>query len=198
MVADAVAIAAVPFGPLGWEVTDLIATVADVPRLGYQLQFADHRVLLDEIEECRQLVDLVQAASQRGRKIEAEAVDVHLRGPVTQAVHHQLQYERVAHVEGVAGARVIHVVLLVVLDEAVVRGVVDALHRQCRTHVVALGRVVVDDIENDFHASLMQRLDHLLEVLYLLALAVAVGVLVVWREIADGVVRVRALISRAV
>ncbi len=43
----------------------------------------------------------------------------------------------VAHVERVAGARVVHVERLVVLDEPVVGGVVDALEGQGRAHVVA-------------------------------------------------------------
>ena len=54
--------------------------------------------------------------------------------------------------------------------------------------MVAFGGVVVDDVEDHLDAGLVQRLDHLLEVLHLLALAVAVRVLVVRREEADRVV----------
>ena len=61
-----------------------------------------------------QPVDVVQLARQGGRQIEAEAVDVHLRDPVTQAVHDELQHLRMAHVERVAGAGVIHVVARIV------------------------------------------------------------------------------------
>ena len=54
--------------------------------------------------------------------------------------------------------------------------------------VIALGRVVVDDVEDHLDAGLVQRLDHLLEVLHLLSLTVAMRVLVVRREVADRVV----------
>ena len=74
-----------------------------------------------------------------------------------------------AHVEGVAGARVVHVVLLVVLDEAVVGRVVDALEAQRRAEVVALGGVVVDHVEDDLDAGGVHRLHHRLELLHLLA-----------------------------
>ena len=109
-VADRVAVLAVPFRPQGWEVADLIAALPDVPRLGDQLDLADDRVLLDEIEERRQPVDRVQLARQGGGEVEPEPVDVHLGHPVPEAVHDQLQHVRVAHVEAVAGAREVEVV----------------------------------------------------------------------------------------
>ena len=65
----------------GREVADLVAALADVPRLGDQLHLADHRVLLDEVEEGGQPVDLVELARQRGGQVEAEPVDVHLLSP---------------------------------------------------------------------------------------------------------------------
>ena len=42
-----------------------------------------------------QLVHFVQFASQRAGQVEPKTVDVHLRHPVTQAVHDQLQHARV-------------------------------------------------------------------------------------------------------
>ena len=63
------------------EVADLVAAVADVPRLGDQLHLREHRVLVDDVEERAQLVDLVQLAGQRAGQVEAEPVDVHLRAP---------------------------------------------------------------------------------------------------------------------
>ena len=131
-VAHGVAVGAVPLGPLGREAADLVAAGADVPRLGDQLDLADDRVLLHHLEEGGELVDVVELAGQGGGEVEAEAVDVHLGDPVAQRVHDQLQRVRVAHVEGVAGAGVVHVVALVVLDEAVVGRVVDALEAQRR------------------------------------------------------------------
>ena len=129
------------------------------------------RVLLDEVEERRQLVDLVELAGQGGREVEAEAVDVHLGDPVAQRVHDELEHVRVAHEEAVAGARGVVVVVLGVVDEPVVRGVVDAPEAQRRPELVALGGVVVDDVEDDLDVGLVQRLDHRLELGDLLAAA---------------------------
>ena len=112
---------------------------------------------------------------------------MHLGHPVAQRVHDQLHRVRVAHVEGVAGAGVVHVVALVVLDEAVVGRVVDALEAQRRAEVVALGGVVVDDVEDDLDAGGVHRLHHRLELLHLLA-EPAGGVVGVRREEAEGVV----------
>ena len=153
-VAHRVAVLAVPLRPQRREVADLVAAFADVPRLGDQLHLADHRILLDDVEERRQPVDVVQLARQRRREVEAEAVDVHLEDPVAQAVHDQLQHVRVPHVQRVAGAGVVHVVPPVVGDQPVVRRVVDALERQRRAQVVALGGVVVDDVEDHLDAGL--------------------------------------------
>ena len=77
-VADRVAVLAVPLRPQRREVADLVAALADVPRLGDELDLADDRVLLDEVEERRQPVDVVQLAGERRGQVEAEAVDVHL------------------------------------------------------------------------------------------------------------------------
>ena len=98
-VAHRVAVLAVPLGPQRREVADLVAALADVPRLGDQLDPRHDRVLLDEVEEGRQPVDVVELAGQRRGEVEAEAVDVHLADPVAQAVHDQLQHVRVAHVQ---------------------------------------------------------------------------------------------------
>ena len=100
-----VAVLAVPLRPQRREVAHLVAALADVPGLGDQLDLAEHRVLLDEVEEGRQAVDLVQLAGQRGGQVEAEAVDVHLEHPVAQAVHDQLQHVRVPHVQACCRCR---------------------------------------------------------------------------------------------
>ena len=180
-VADGVAVGAVPLGPQRREAADLVAARADVPRLGDQLHLAHDRVLLHQLEERRQLVDVEELPRQRRREVEPEPVDVHLGHPVAQRVHDQLHRVRVADVEAVAGARVVHVVALVVLDEPVVGRVVDALEAQRRAEVVALGGVVVDHVEDDLDAGGVHRLDHALELLDLVALA-AGGVRRVRRE----------------
>ena len=152
--AHGVAVLAVPLRPERREVAHLVAARPDVPGLGDQLDLADHRVLVHEVEERRQPVDVVELAGQRGGQVEAEAVDVHLGDPVAQRVHDQLQRVRVADVEAVAGAGVVHVVARVVVDQPVVGGVVDAAKRQRRAQVVALRGVVVDHVEDDLDARL--------------------------------------------
>ena len=103
-VAHGVAVLAVPLRPQRREAADLVAALADVPRLGDQLDLADHRVLVDQVEERGQPVDLVELPGQRGGQVEPEPVDVHLGDPVAQRVHDQPQRLVVAHVEAVAGA----------------------------------------------------------------------------------------------
>ena len=166
-VTDRVAISPVPFGPLRREVADLVAAFADVPRFGDQLDLRHDRILLDEVEERRQAIDLVELACEGRREVESESVDVHLGHPVAKAVHDQLQHVRVAHVHAVAGAGEVEVVARVVLHRAVVREVVDPAHRQRRAEVVALGGVVVHDVEDHLDARSVEGLDHRLELLHL-------------------------------
>ena len=66
-------------------------------------------------------------------------------------------------------ACVVHVVARVARHEPVVGLVVDALERERRADVVALGGVVVDDVEDDLDAGLVQCEHHLLELVHLLA-----------------------------
>ena len=183
-----VAVLPVPLRPQWREVAHLVAARPDVPRLGDQLDLGDRRVLLDQVEEGAQPVHVVELAGQRGGEVEAEAVDVHLQHPVAQRVHDQLQGVRVPHVQRVAGAGVVHVVLRLAVHDPVVRAVVDAAHGQRRAEVVALGGVVVDDVEDHLDAGLVQVADHRLELLHLLPGRAGGGVGRVRREEADGVV----------
>src|SRR4051812_50220441 len=67
VVADRVAVLAVPLRPQRREVADLVAALPDVPRLGGQLYPAPHPVLLGEIEESREAGHpLGQARGGRG------------------------------------------------------------------------------------------------------------------------------------
>ena len=68
------------------------------------------RVLGDQIEEGRDLVEAAFLAGQAGRQVEAEAVHAHLGQPVPQRVHDQPQGDRISGVEGVAAAGGVHVV----------------------------------------------------------------------------------------
>src|SRR5204863_9721642 len=157
-VADGVPVLAVPLGPQRREVADLVAALAYVPRLGDELDLGYHRVLLDQVEEGGQPVHVVQFPGQRGGEVEAEPVDVHLQDPVPQRVHDQLQRVRVPGVQAVPAAGVVQVAPRFGVREAVVGGVVDAAEGQRRAHVVALRGVVVDHVEDDLDAGLVQRL----------------------------------------
>lgn len=59
----------------------LVATFADVSRLGGQLDLAEHRILLHQIEERAQSVDIVESMGHPGRQVEPELVDVHFEHP---------------------------------------------------------------------------------------------------------------------
>ena len=113
---------------------------------------------------------------------------MHFRHPVAQRVHDELKDLRRAHEEGVARARRVEVVLAIPVDEAVVGGIVDAAEGQSRAHVVALCRVVVDDVEDDLDVSRVQGLHHGLELRHLCAGVLRRCVTVVRGEVADRVV----------
>ena len=108
-VAHHVAVDPVPLRPEHREVADLVAALADVPRLGDQLHLGEDRILVDDVEEGREPVDLVELARERRGEVEAEAVDVAVADEVAQRVHDQPQHARMRRVEAVAGARVVHV-----------------------------------------------------------------------------------------
>jgi hypothetical protein len=165
--AHRVAVLAVPLRPEDGEVPHLVAPLADVPRLGDQLHPADHRVLVDDVEEGGEPLHRVQLARQGGGQVEAEAVHVHLLHPVAQRVHHQLQRLRVAHVQRVAGAGVVHVEARRVRHQAVVGGVVDPPEGEGGPQVVPLRRVVVDHVQDHLDAGRVQRPHHLPELPHL-------------------------------
>ena len=83
--AHGVAIFSIPLRPDDREVADLVAAVADIPRLGNEFDIGQRGVLVDDVEETGEAVDVMQLAGERGGEIEAEAIDVHLRDPVAQA-----------------------------------------------------------------------------------------------------------------
>ena len=89
---------------------------------------------------------------------------MHLGDPVAQAVHDELQDVRVGHVQRVARPREVHVIARVG-GQPVIGRVIDAAHRQRRPHLVALGRVVVDDVQDHLEARRVHRPDHHLELL---------------------------------
>jgi len=142
---------------------DLIAAVPGVPWLGDQLDGRQHGVLGDGIQEAGVLVVGAGDAGQGGGEVEAEAVDTHFLDPVAQAVHDHAQHIGVAQLERVAGACEVVVIALLTLHQVVVGAVVDAPEAQRRPQVVALGGMVVDDVQDDLDGGVVHLLDKHLE-----------------------------------
>jgi len=115
-----VAVTVVPLRPTRREAAHLIAAGAAIPRFRDHLDLAQHRVLAHCAEEAAFLVEPVAFAGQDGAEVEAEPIHVHLRHPVAQAVHHQLDDARVRQVERVSGAGVVDVIAFLVGQQAVV------------------------------------------------------------------------------
>ncbi|MCY1352256.1 hypothetical protein D9M69_385450 [compost metagenome] len=159
----------VPFRPARGETAHLVAAWAAIPGFGDQLEAAQHRVLAAGHEESVALVIAMGVAGEDGRQVEAEAVHAHLAGPVAQGIGDHLQHAGVAEVEGIAGAGVVDVAAPVAGYQSVVGGVVDAAHAQGRAQLVALGGVVVDHVEDQLQAGVVQVGDHFLELVDLAA-----------------------------
>ncbi|CAB4743432.1 unannotated protein [freshwater metagenome] len=186
-VAHAVAVLAVPLRPQWRELADLIAAGADIPRLGDELDPPEHRILLDRRHEAAEHVDIVEGAGEGGGEVEPKAVDMHLGDPVSKGVHDELQHVRLGDVERIAAAGVVGVVPAARLEPVVVV-IVDAAEGERRAELIALGGVVVHDVEDDLEAGGMQVLHHVLELLHLLASRAGGGVAGVRSEEPDRVV----------
>jgi hypothetical protein len=93
-----------------------------------------------------------------------------------------------AHVEGIAGAGVIHVVARVVRHQAVIGGVVDAPKTEGGAELIPFGGVVVDYVEDDFDSGAVQRFDHGFEFADLFAAGAATRVTRIRREVVDRVI----------
>ncbi len=143
---------------------------------------------MDDVEECREPVDIVELARQSGGEIEAEPVDVHLDDPVAKAVHDELQRVRIPDVETVPRAGDIEIEARILVLEPVVGGVVDAAKAQRGTEMVALAGVVVDDVEDHLESRGVQRAHHRLELAHLFAVGARRRVASLGREVADRVV----------
>ena len=139
---------------------DLVTARAEIPRLGDELGHGQRGILVDRGEERAQLVHVIQRAREGAGEIEAEPIDMHLGHPIAQAVHEQLEAVGMHHVQGVAAAREIHVVPLLALDRAIVSLVIDPAEGERGPAFVAFRGVVIDDVEDDLDARLMQRLHH--------------------------------------
>ncbi len=165
--AHRVAEAVVPLGPRRGKRAELVAAGAYVPRLRHQLDPRQHRVLADDGEERPGLLEAGRATSQCRRQVEPEAVDVHLLHPVAQRVRDHCEAARVPQVQRVATAG--HVLERPVVAQPVVGLVVQAAPAGRRPVGTALAGVVVDDVEQDLETGLVQRPNHGLELVHLLA-----------------------------
>ena len=150
---------------------------------GDELDHGDDGILVDTIEEGRKFRHIVELTCERRREIETKSIHMHLRNPVAQGIHEQLEGARMLHVQRVAGAGVIHVIAAIVLDEAVV-----AAETQHGAQVIPLTGMIVNDIENNLETRRVQRLDHLLEFAHLPTGVATAGICRVGRKVADGVV----------
>src|SRR5665213_2949923 len=74
-----VAVAAVPLRPANGKVSDLVAAGSNVPRLRDQFDQTQRRVLVNEHEEARELIDFMQRTRERGCQVEAKAIYVHVQ-----------------------------------------------------------------------------------------------------------------------
>jgi hypothetical protein len=154
----------VPLAPAGaGEVPDLVEA-RGVPGLGHhlgvgqglgQLDVPDHR----RVHQWR----AVLAPGQDRSLVEPEPVDVYVLHPVGEAVQDELVHDGVVAAQRVPTAGVVHVVLAAAHDRVVVGRVVDALERERRTQVVALGGVVEHHVEDHLDPGLVQCLDHVPE-----------------------------------
>src|SRR5262245_18447372 len=87
----AVAEFSIPLLPKRRKISDLIRTITGIPWLCDELYLADDWILLNDVEEGRHAVDIMNSSRQDGCQIETEPVDVHFGDPIAQRIHHQLQ-----------------------------------------------------------------------------------------------------------
>src|SRR4051794_28439942 len=92
---------------------DLITAGSAIPRLGNQLDLAQHRILTACVEKTAAFVESGRLPCENSGKIETKADDPHFLGPVAQRIRPQLQHARVTEVDGVSGAGVVDVVAAV-------------------------------------------------------------------------------------
>lgn len=108
--ADVIPELAVPFSPaLPRKAADLVGA-SQIPGFDDQFDVAQNRILSNSFEKRCVLHELsVLIASQYGGQIEPEAVDVHLRDPVPQAVDDVVAHDWVIAVQRVSTSRKIQV-----------------------------------------------------------------------------------------
>ena len=118
---------------------------------------SEHGIGGERLEERRVRVEAVRAAAERGREIEAKAVETAVDHPAPERADRHLDDQRAVEREAIAGAGVVDVKRRIARVEAEPGLVVEAAERQRRPKLVALAVVVEDDVENGLHARRVQR-----------------------------------------
>src|SRR5207249_3609986 len=114
-----------------------------------------------------QLVHAIGVARKGGGEIEPETIDVHLKHPIAQAVHYQLERTRMQEIKGVAGAGEIKIEARIFRLQSVGSNVIDPAKRQGRSEMIALGGMIVNNIENYFDSGGVQVAHHHLKLVHL-------------------------------
>src|SRR5438309_1385625 len=91
-----------------------------------------------------------------------------------------------ADIQGIAGACVIDVILLLIREKTVIAGVIDPLKRQSRTKLIPFGRMVVDDVEYDLQSCVVEAGNHFFK--FAEAVGYVGGISGVGSEKANGVI----------
>ena len=106
---------------------------------------------MDDVEERSQAIDLMKV---RGRELppnrNGNRRHAFPKPNSAKAIHNQLQDAGMLHVQRVSRPRIVHVVALLLGHEAVIGAVIDPLEGKGRAEMIAFGRVVINDVENDF------------------------------------------------
>ena len=147
----------------------MVSSGTDIPGLGNKLDVGNDRILLDDIEEGRELVNFRELAGKRGGQVEPETVNMHFGDPVPQRIHDQLKGMGGAHKQGIPGPRSVEIVAFIAVNEAVVRPVVDPLEAQRGAHIIAFRCVVINHVKDDLNTCVMVCPHHGLELIDLLA-----------------------------
>src|SRR5438874_1119287 len=135
-----------------------------------------------------QRVEALVITREDGREIETKTIDMHVRHPIAQAVHHQLKDTRVKQIKSVTRPSEIDIKARILTIHAIVCKVVDPAEAKRRTEMISFSRMIVDHVQNHLDACCMQLADHRLELEDLFARLSAAAVLGVRREKSDRVV----------
>lgn len=157
---DIVAEFSVPFCPGGGKIADLIEA-GGVPCFGDELCSAEDRVLCDVGEQSEIWIVnpfAFMGASENGRQVEAESVDVHFDDPIAEALDDEVFHDGVVAIHRIAAARIIGI--FSARFEHVIDGVIESAKSDGRSAFVSFAAVVEDDVENDFDLRFVKGLYH--------------------------------------